>query len=220
MIWGDKAPKCPTWRRACIQYLNCSGDTEGSVPSSRLSVLQSRFSIYPSRFSDSHTKSKTPGHLDEKVAGNGNYYKTPAKVSTNLRRRPFFDLHLSLVAISRNSGLISAKTCFFLVLHPDCCRTPIASRLDCESVHPCNILQFKCCLYPTPSKKQLSASCLFVNHFLVLLFFAYCVHCKASFCRPLAACRPWRRARIAKWLLRHWVSSSLTFIFSAHPGFC
>ena len=48
------------------------------------------------------------------------------------------------------------------------------------------------------------ASCLFVNHFLLLVFcvFAYC-HFKASFCRPLAACRPCRRARIVNWLLRY-----------------
>ena len=32
----------------------------------------------------------TPGHVDEKVAGNGNHYKTSAEVRTNLRQRPFF----------------------------------------------------------------------------------------------------------------------------------
>ena len=47
------------------------------------------------------------------------------------------------------------------------------------------------------------ASYLFVNHFLFYFFFACCVQCEASFCRPLPACRPWRRARTAKWLLRH-----------------
>ena len=43
------------------------------------------------------------------------------------------------------------------------------------------------------------ASCLFVNHFLVLLFFIFacCVHCEAS------SRRTWSRARTAKWLLRH-----------------
>ena len=52
-------------------------------------ISPSRFSIPLLKFSDSHTKIKIPGHLDKKVVGNCNHYITPAKVSTNLRRRPF-----------------------------------------------------------------------------------------------------------------------------------
>ena len=63
-------------------------DLPSSNPDSALPQLD--LSVPPSRFSDSHTKRETPGHFDEKVAGNGIYYKTSAEVSTNLRRRPFF----------------------------------------------------------------------------------------------------------------------------------
>ena len=92
--------------------------------------------------------------------------------------------------------------------------------------------------YPTSSKNQLElficcsilkvlscASSLFVNHFLVLLFyiFACCVHCAASFCRPLAAGHPWRRARIAKWLLHqcyaHKISKVKTLFLRDHNNF-
>ena len=66
----------------------------------------------------------------------------------------------------------------------------------------------------------LCASCLFVKHFLGLLFFfACCVHCEASFRRPLAVCRPWCRARTAKWLLRHWVGVKECLFFVAFKPF-
>ena len=40
----------PPWRKACIQYSNCSRDAGRRVPPSRLSVLRSTFSVSPSRF--------------------------------------------------------------------------------------------------------------------------------------------------------------------------
>ena len=86
-------------------------------------VSPSRFSIPLLKLSDSHTKIKTPGHLEEKVVGNCNHYITPAKVSTNLRRRPFlpfFGQHHVLVANSRNSGLgFGGIFLYFFGLHPD-----------------------------------------------------------------------------------------------------
>ena len=82
----------------------------------------SRFSISLLKFSDSHTKRKILGHLEEKVVGNCNHYITPAEVSTNLRRRPFlsffffffflFGLHQVLVSNSRNSVLGIGGTFF------------------------------------------------------------------------------------------------------------
>ena len=61
MIWRDTTPKCSPWRWACIQYLTCKGDAERCV-----GISPSRFNAPPSRLSDSHTKRKIPGHLDEK----------------------------------------------------------------------------------------------------------------------------------------------------------
>ena len=159
---GTRTQNAPPWRRACIQYLNCREDSSPhrdlASPDRDSACPHRNLSVPPSRLSNFYTKRKIPGHLNEKVEGNGNYYKTPAEVSTNLRRRLFFGLHLILVANSWNSVLRTFfYFSFFLLfgLQPDCCRTPTASRLDCASVHPCNILQFKCCLYPTPNKKQL-----------------------------------------------------------------
>ena len=63
-----------------------------------------------------HTKRKLPGQSDEKVAGNS---EIPAKVRTDLPRRPFFCLYPDMI-----------EFCF------DCCRTPITSGHSCESVPP------------------------------------------------------------------------------------
>ena len=95
---GHKDPKCSPVASSLYPVLKL---LRGLVSQSRLSLPRSRFGVptpSPSRLSNFHIKRKISGHLDEKVAGNGNHYKTPAEFSTNLRRRPFFfGLHLTLV---------------------------------------------------------------------------------------------------------------------------
>ena len=171
----------------------------------------------PSRFSDYHTKKKTSGHLNKKVASNGNYNKTSAEVSSNLQRRPFFfGLHLILVANSRNFGLISTKNFFFnffgliaaaLQLHLD-------STAKASPHATLYSLNAACIQHLTKSNSKfkffnvmLTASLEIIFLFYFFFIFACCVHWEASFCRPFAACRPRLTARTAKWLLRHCLDS-------------
>ena len=72
-----------------------------------------------------------PGHLDEKVAGNGYHNKTTAEVSTNLRRRPFFLVFTRIAAALQMRLDSTAKA----------------------STHA-TFYSLNATLYPTPNKKQ------------------------------------------------------------------
>ena len=91
---GAQGPKMASWCQACIQYLNCRGDSSPrrdlASPDRGSAKPHRDLSVPPSTFSNFHTKRKISGHLNEKVVSNGNHYKTPAEVSTNLWRKLFF----------------------------------------------------------------------------------------------------------------------------------
>ena len=125
----------------------------------------------------------------------------------------FFGLHLILNANLWNSGQICGEDLFLFF---GLIAAALRLRLNSTAKASPHAILYSLML-PVHNTYQkatqtlsflMCASCLFVNHFLVLLFFCLlCQHCEASFCRPIAACRPWRRTRTAKWLLRHWLGA-------------
>ena len=75
-----------------IRTRNFSLAATGIITETRALLSPSRSQLAALFFNldNFYTKRKISGHLDEKVAGNCNYYKTLAEVSSNLRQRPFF----------------------------------------------------------------------------------------------------------------------------------
>ena len=81
----------------------------------------------------SPTKRKRPGRLDKKIAD-------IISISSQI-------FHQIAVKI-----LFWFSPEFGASFSLNCCHTPNASGQDYESVSPCNILQFKCCLHPILTK--------------------------------------------------------------------
>ena len=129
------------WERHPTQYLNCMGDAY--LPS-RVDVPPSKFNVPTIKVLASlPTKIQRPT-LQEKVAGSINLSPNSGPRKYQIAAETFFCLLSNLEA---KSVPTEENLKFFLNSGQNFCRIPNLSGHGCAIVHPCNILQFKCCTH-------------------------------------------------------------------------